>query len=50
MEKTTRIVRKMIEEEAEKRHVKNGRLRTARLEREAHTPVEARQPKDVKKR
>ncbi len=39
MEKTTRVVRKIVDEEAEKRHAKNVRLRTARLEREAHTPT-----------
>ncbi|GAA6209136.1 hypothetical protein NBRC116601_24290 [Cognatishimia sp. WU-CL00825] len=38
MDKTTRIVRKMVEEEAEQRQAKNDRLRIARLEREAHTP------------
>lgn len=40
MEKTTRVVRQMVDEEAEQRHAKNSRLRTARLEREAHTPSE----------
>lgn len=39
MDKTTRIVRKMVEEEAEQRQTKNDRLRTARLEREANTPA-----------
>nr|WP_319948620.1 hypothetical protein [uncultured Shimia sp.] len=39
MDKTTRIVRKMVEEEAELRQIKNDRLRNARLEREAHTPT-----------
>lgn len=38
MDKTTRIVRKMVEEEAEQRHAKNDRLRNARLERDANTP------------
>ncbi len=40
MEKTTRIVRKMVEEEAEQRQAKNDRLRKARLEREANTPTQ----------
>ncbi|WP_299729354.1 hypothetical protein [uncultured Tateyamaria sp.] len=38
LDKTTRIVRKMVEEEAEQRQAKNDRLRNARLEREAKTP------------
>jgi len=38
MDKTSRIVRKMVDEEAEKRQVKIDRLRNARLEREANTP------------
>ncbi|WP_386629900.1 hypothetical protein [Sulfitobacter geojensis] len=38
MEKTTRIVKKMVEDDAEKRQAKSDRLRTARLEREANTP------------
>ncbi|MBD3663716.1 hypothetical protein H9Q16_07265 [Sulfitobacter sp. TSTF-M16] len=38
LDKTTRIVRKMAEEEAEQRQAKNDRLRNARLEREANTP------------
>ncbi len=40
MEKTTRIVKDMIDDEAEKREIKNTRLRKARLEREANTPAE----------
>lgn len=40
MDKTTRIVRKMVEEEAEQRQTKNDRLRKARLERETNTPIE----------
>ncbi|MEP4531256.1 MAG: hypothetical protein ABJ050_28615 [Paracoccaceae bacterium] len=40
MEKTTRVVRQMVDEDAEQRHAKNSRLRTARLEREANTPPE----------
>ncbi|WP_299773933.1 hypothetical protein [uncultured Tateyamaria sp.] len=39
LEKTTRIVRKMVEEEAEQRQSKNDRFRNARLEREANTPT-----------
>ncbi|MFY0616952.1 hypothetical protein [Shimia sp.] len=38
MDKTTRIVRKMVEDEAEQRQAKNNRLRKARLEREASLP------------
>jgi len=38
MDKTTRVVRQMVDEEAEQRQVKNSRLRNARLEREANTP------------
>ncbi|PJI85936.1 hypothetical protein BC777_2285 [Yoonia maricola] len=39
MDKTTRIVRKMVEEEAEQRQAKKDRLRNARLERESNTPI-----------
>jgi len=39
MDKTTRIVRKMVEEQDEQRHAKNDRLRNARLERDANTPA-----------
>ncbi len=39
MDKTTRIVRKMVEEEAEQRQANYDRLRKARLEREAATPT-----------
>ncbi|GFE67308.1 hypothetical protein [Litoreibacter roseus] len=39
LDKTTRIVRKMAEEETEQRQAKNNRLRTARLEREGGTPT-----------
>ncbi len=38
MDKTTRIVRKMVQEEAELRQAKNEHLRKSRLEREANTP------------
>lgn len=37
MDKTTRIARKMVYDEAEQRQVKIARLRKARLEREANT-------------
>lgn len=40
MDKTTRVVRKMVDEDAEKRQEKMTRLRKARLEREANTPTE----------
>ena len=42
MDKTTRIARKLVDEEAEQRQVKTTRLRNARLEREANTPPESR--------
>ena len=38
MDKTTRIVRKMVDEEAVQRQAKIDRFRKARLEREASTP------------
>ncbi|MGY3436473.1 MULTISPECIES: hypothetical protein [unclassified Marinovum] len=38
MEKTTRVVRQMVDEETEQRDAKNSRLRNDRLEREANTP------------
>ncbi len=41
MDKTTRVVRKMADEEAEQRQVKIDRLRNARLEREANTPTKS---------
>jgi hypothetical protein len=40
MDKTTRVVRKLIDDEAEQRQAKLTRLRNARLEREANTPIE----------
>mgnify|MGYP000592622692 FL=1 len=40
MDKTTRIARKMVDDEAEQRQAKMTRLRNARLEREANTPPE----------
>jgi hypothetical protein len=42
MEKTTRVVRQMVDEETEQRQAKNSRLRNARLEREANTPSETK--------
>jgi hypothetical protein len=38
MDKTTRVVRQMVDKEAEQRQAKNSQLRNARLEREANTP------------
>ncbi len=38
MDKTTRVVRKMVDDDAEERQAKITRLRNARLEREANTP------------
>ncbi|WP_417606236.1 hypothetical protein [Primorskyibacter flagellatus] len=38
IDKTTRVVRQMVDEETEKRDAKNSRLRDARLERDANTP------------
>lgn len=39
IDKTTRIVREIVDGEAEQRQVKMARLRKARLEREASTAV-----------
>ncbi|SEW40310.1 hypothetical protein SAMN04488515_2695 [Cognatiyoonia koreensis] len=50
MDKTTRVVRKIVDDEAELRHAKVERLRNARLEREANTPAEASPTKPAKKR
>ncbi|MGA9410597.1 MAG: hypothetical protein WBV78_09130 [Roseobacter sp.] len=44
MDKTTRIVREISDGEAEQRQVKMARLRKARLERDAHTPIETKSP------
>jgi len=41
MDKTTRVVRKMVDEDSEERQAKITRLRNARLEREANTPAES---------
>ncbi len=38
MDKTTRAVRQILDEETERREVKTARLRKARLEREASAP------------
>ena len=52
MDKTSRIVRKMADDEAEQRQVKVDRLRKTRLEREANTHMEpiadARETKPTK--
>ncbi|WP_439122358.1 hypothetical protein [Marivita sp.] len=45
MDKTTRVVREMLDTETEKREAKTQRLRKTRLEREAQTPDEAPAPK-----
>lgn len=44
MDKTTRAVREINEEDAEKRETKTARLRKARLEREACSPSNAIAP------
>ncbi|AGI69508.1 hypothetical protein OAN307_c41040 [Octadecabacter antarcticus 307] len=41
LDKTTRIVRKMNDEDAEIRHDKTALLRKSRFESDAETPVEA---------
>ncbi|MBR9651543.1 hypothetical protein [Thalassovita aquimarina] len=41
MDKTSRAVREILDDEAEQRETKTARLRKARLEREASTPVDA---------
>jgi hypothetical protein len=50
LDKTTRIVRKMVDEDAEERQAKITRLRNARLEREANTPPETSATAARKKR
>lgn len=42
MDRTTRVVRRIVDEEAEKRQEKTARLRNDRLEREANTPPETK--------
>lgn len=51
MDKTTRVVRIMLDEETERRRLRTLRLRTARLEREAAAPKEAttKPPKKTRK-
>ncbi|GAA3877805.1 hypothetical protein [Celeribacter arenosi] len=39
MDKTTRVVRQMVDEETEQRDARISRLRNARLEREANKPA-----------
>ena len=41
MDKTTRVVREILDEEAEQREIKTSRLRKARREREAVPPADA---------
>ncbi|MEO3414951.1 hypothetical protein AAFO92_09870 [Roseovarius sp. CAU 1744] len=52
MDKTTRVVRKMLIEETEQREIRTARLRKARLEREAVTPKETatKVPKGTRKK
>lgn len=50
MDKTTRVARQMVEDEAEQRRFKMTRLRKARLEREANTPPEITDTKARKTR
>jgi hypothetical protein len=49
MDKTTRIVREIMDNEAEQRQAKMARLRNARLEREANTPAKSSGAKTRKK-
>ncbi|MFZ7089930.1 hypothetical protein [Primorskyibacter sp. 2E233] len=41
MDKTTRVVREILQEETKERDTRTMRLRKARLEREAGTPADA---------
>ena len=50
MDKTTRVVREMLDEETEQREIRTSRLRKARLEREAITPKAGKAPKATRKR
>ncbi len=50
MDKTTRVVRKMVDEDAEIRQAKTSRLRNARLEREVNTPPQTAATAERKKR
>ena len=42
MDKTTRVVRRIVDDDAEERQAKTTRLRNARLEKEANTPPETK--------
>ena len=42
MDKTTRVVRRMVDDDAEERQAKTTRLRNAGLEKEANTPPETK--------
>lgn len=42
MDRTTRVVRRIVDEEAEQRQAKTARLRNDRLEREANTPPDTK--------
>ena len=42
MDKTTRVVRRMVDDDTEERQAKTTRLRNARLERDANTPPETK--------
>lgn len=52
LDKTTRIVRRMNDDDAERRHLKAARLRSDRFKKEAGEPVEtiAAAPKGTRKR
>ena len=52
LDKTTRIVRRMNDEDAERRHLKAARLRNDRFKKEAGEPVEtiAAAPNGTRKR
>ncbi|MGI3186553.1 hypothetical protein [Nioella aestuarii] len=51
MDKTTRAVRQILDDEAEKRSTKTSKLRKARLEREAATPkAEVKAPTTARKK
>ena len=48
MDKTTRVVRQILDEETEQRKVKTSRLRKARLEKEDVAPVDTNTSKPAK--
>jgi hypothetical protein len=50
LDKTTRVVRQINEEDAHKRYEKSAKLRKARFEKEAERPVEAIRPKSSRAR